>query len=133
MTYHLKKGLHNGRRQSKKLGSSRWTCLTRKILIVIGLVGVVASTQLMPFFLRIRLHLGLVPAYSFVGCAVIFGTWLLRPLYAMTAKPGGLLIAAHKSHFMSIIRHECPFFFRVYSLRLFQRSSTHNFAQTKAK
>ena len=44
-----KKGLRNGRRQSNELQSSHWTCLAREILIVVGLVGVVASTQLMPF------------------------------------------------------------------------------------
>ena len=37
-------------RQSEGLRCSHMSCLAREILIVVGLVGVVAATQLVPFF-----------------------------------------------------------------------------------
>ena len=44
-------------RESEELRCSHGSCLARGILIVVGLVGVVASTQLVPlFFLEVRLR-----------------------------------------------------------------------------
>ena len=39
--------------QSEELRYSHGSCLAHKILIVMGLVGVVATTQLVPFFLHV--------------------------------------------------------------------------------
>ena len=77
--------------------------LAREILIVVGLVGVVATTQLMPFSPP-----GPPPSRS-CGCILI---WLLhgdlRGTVASTILPyddvtGGLLIAAHKFCLIGII------------------------------
>ena len=40
--------------QSEELRYSHGSCLAHEILIVMGLVGVVATTQLVPFFLCVR-------------------------------------------------------------------------------
>ena len=93
--------------------------LARQILIVVGLVGVVATTQLMPFS-----PTGPPPSRS-CGCILI---WLLHgdlrgtvtsTILSYDDVTRGLLITTHKSSFTSIIRHECPLITTVYSLSLF--------------